>query len=114
MNQGFPPDALRRIILTASGGAFRDWPAADLVKVGAGRWNTEPCLGCRCGDQLIRRERSPKCLSLVVLPWAMRLKNSSSPAGLGDPPMEECCSSALEADFGLFQLRYNIHQLFAV
>lgn len=31
--QGFPPDALRRIILTASGGAFRDWPAADLVKV---------------------------------------------------------------------------------
>lgn len=32
-NQGFPPDALRRIILTASGGAFRDWPAEDLVKV---------------------------------------------------------------------------------
>ncbi|CAM9269317.1 unnamed protein product [Scytosiphon promiscuus] len=31
--QGFPPEALRRIILTASGGAFRDWPAADLVKV---------------------------------------------------------------------------------
>eukprot|EP00904_Undaria_pinnatifida_P004637 jgi/Undpi1/14174/HiC_scaffold_9.g03824.m1 len=31
--QGFPPDALRRIILTASGGAFRDWPAEDLVKV---------------------------------------------------------------------------------
>ncbi|CAN0562392.1 unnamed protein product, partial [Ectocarpus sp. 12 AP-2014] len=31
--QGFPPGALRRIILTASGGAFRDWPAADLAKV---------------------------------------------------------------------------------
>ncbi|CAM9448960.1 unnamed protein product, partial [Sphacelaria rigidula] len=31
--QGFPPDALRRIILTASGGAFRDWPAEDLAKV---------------------------------------------------------------------------------
>eukprot|EP00953_Heterococcus_sp_UTEX-ZZ885_P041824 21314-Heterococcus_DN1.PRE.1 len=30
---GFPPGALRRIILTASGGAFRDWPAADLAKV---------------------------------------------------------------------------------
>ncbi|CAM9380966.1 unnamed protein product [Choristocarpus tenellus] len=31
--QGFPPGALRRIILTASGGAFRDWDAQDLVKV---------------------------------------------------------------------------------
>ena len=31
--QGFPPGALRRIILTASGGAFRDWLAEDLVKV---------------------------------------------------------------------------------
>jgi 1-deoxy-D-xylulose-5-phosphate reductoisomerase len=31
--QGFPPGALRRVILTASGGAFRDWPAADLAKV---------------------------------------------------------------------------------
>lgn len=35
LNQGFPPDALRRIILTASGGAFRDWPKEDLAKVGA-------------------------------------------------------------------------------
>lgn len=33
VSQGFPPGALRRIILTASGGAFRDWPAEDLVKV---------------------------------------------------------------------------------
>ena len=31
--QGFPPGGLRRIILTASGGAFRDWPIEDLVKV---------------------------------------------------------------------------------
>eukprot|EP00611_Tribonema_gayanum_P009964 TRINITY_DN1986_c0_g1_i1.p1 TRINITY_DN1986_c0_g1~~TRINITY_DN1986_c0_g1_i1.p1 ORF type:complete len:249 (+),score=109.25 TRINITY_DN1986_c0_g1_i1:1420-2166(+) len=31
--QGFPPGALRRIILTASGGAFRDWPIEDLAKV---------------------------------------------------------------------------------
>ncbi|CAM9229616.1 unnamed protein product [Discosporangium mesarthrocarpum] len=31
--QGFPPGGLRRIILTASGGAFRDWPAEDLSKV---------------------------------------------------------------------------------
>ena len=31
--QGFPPGALRRIILTASGGAFRDWPKEKLVEV---------------------------------------------------------------------------------
>ncbi|KAI0558536.1 plastid 1-deoxy-D-xylulose 5-phosphate reductoisomerase [Gracilaria domingensis] len=31
--QGAPSKALRRIILTASGGAFRDWKAADLQKV---------------------------------------------------------------------------------
>ena len=31
--QGFPPGALKRIILTASGGAFRDWDKADLAKV---------------------------------------------------------------------------------
>lgn len=31
--QGTPPSALRKIILTASGGAFRDWPASDLKKV---------------------------------------------------------------------------------
>ncbi|CAN8076654.1 unnamed protein product [Agarophyton chilense] len=31
--QGAPSKALRRIILTASGGAFRDWNAADLHKV---------------------------------------------------------------------------------
>jgi 1-deoxy-D-xylulose-5-phosphate reductoisomerase len=31
--QGFPPGALKRIILTASGGAFRDWPAEKLREV---------------------------------------------------------------------------------
>mmetsp|Transcript_5597 Transcript_5597/g.5788 ORF Transcript_5597/g.5788 Transcript_5597/m.5788 type:complete len:457 (+) Transcript_5597:73-1443(+) len=31
--QGFPEGALRRIILTASGGAFRDWPKEKLVEV---------------------------------------------------------------------------------
>eukprot|EP01038_Epipyxis_sp_PR26KG_P012904 gene12904-17288_t len=31
--QGFPPGALRRIILTASGGAFRDWPKEKLQEV---------------------------------------------------------------------------------
>ena len=31
--QGFPPGALRRIILTASGGAFRDWPKEKLSEV---------------------------------------------------------------------------------
>lgn len=30
--QGAPSKALRKIILTASGGAFRDWPAEDLAK----------------------------------------------------------------------------------
>uniref|UniRef100_A0A7S2XTI3 1-deoxy-D-xylulose 5-phosphate reductoisomerase, apicoplastic n=1 Tax=Fibrocapsa japonica TaxID=94617 RepID=A0A7S2XTI3_9STRA len=30
--QGFPPGALRRIILTASGGAFRDWNVEDMHK----------------------------------------------------------------------------------
>lgn len=31
--QGLPPGALRRIILTASGGAFRDWPRERLSEV---------------------------------------------------------------------------------
>lgn len=31
--QGVPPGGLRRIILTASGGAFRDWAVEDLKKV---------------------------------------------------------------------------------
>ena len=31
--QGFPPGALRRVILTASGGAFRDWPIERLAEV---------------------------------------------------------------------------------
>ena len=31
--QGFPPGALKRIILTASGGAFRDWPVEKLKEV---------------------------------------------------------------------------------
>lgn len=31
--QGVPPGALRRIILTASGGAFRDWPVEKLATV---------------------------------------------------------------------------------
>ncbi len=31
--QGVPQDGLRRILLTASGGAFRDWPVEKLTKV---------------------------------------------------------------------------------
>ena len=31
--QGVPEEGLRRILLTASGGAFRDWPTEDLPKV---------------------------------------------------------------------------------
>lgn len=31
--QGFPSGALRRVILTASGGAFRDWPKEKLAEV---------------------------------------------------------------------------------
>jgi hypothetical protein len=34
--QGVPPGGLKRIILTASGGAFRDWPVEDLKKVRVG------------------------------------------------------------------------------
>lgn len=32
--QGVPPGGLRRILLTASGGAFRDWPVEKLAAVG--------------------------------------------------------------------------------
>ena len=31
--QGFPPGGLKKIILTASGGAFRDWPKEKLAEV---------------------------------------------------------------------------------
>ena len=31
--QGVPPNALKKIILTASGGAFRDWPIEKLSTV---------------------------------------------------------------------------------
>jgi 1-deoxy-D-xylulose-5-phosphate reductoisomerase len=31
--QGVPPNALKKIILTASGGAFRDWPMEKLSTV---------------------------------------------------------------------------------
>lgn len=34
--QGMPEGGLRRIILTASGGAFRDWPVEKLAEVGRG------------------------------------------------------------------------------
>ena len=33
--QGLPEGGLRRIILTASGGAFRDWPVEKLKEVRA-------------------------------------------------------------------------------
>lgn len=36
--QGLPEGGLRRIILTASGGAFRDWPVEKLSEVGTGDW----------------------------------------------------------------------------
>jgi 1-deoxy-D-xylulose-5-phosphate reductoisomerase len=32
LSTGVPTPGLRRILLTASGGAFRDWPAADLAR----------------------------------------------------------------------------------
>ena len=31
--KGVPPGGLRKVILTASGGAFRDWAVEDLKKV---------------------------------------------------------------------------------
>lgn len=41
--QGVPPGALRRVILTASGGAFRDFEAAELLAKNAG---VCACRGC--------------------------------------------------------------------
>lgn len=54
--QGLPEGGLRRIILTASGGAFRDWPveklrevtAADAVKHPNWRSASHTCLPCSC------------------------------------------------------------------
>jgi hypothetical protein len=40
--QGLPKDGLRRIILTASGGAFRDWPVEKLKDVTVQQATTHP------------------------------------------------------------------------
>jgi len=44
MMQGLPDKGLRRIILTASGGAFRDWPVEKLKEVRT--------TGCACACAL--------------------------------------------------------------
>ena len=43
--QGLPQGGMRRIILTASGGAFRDWPVEKLKQVGGGEGHE-----CVCGE----------------------------------------------------------------
>ena len=45
--QGLPEGGLRRIILTASGGAFRDWPVEKLKEVKAADAIKHP--NWRCG-----------------------------------------------------------------
>ena len=50
--QGMPPGALRRIILTASGGAFRDWPKEKLAEVRV------VCIRRCCRQYDMRRDRS--------------------------------------------------------
>ena len=40
--QGLPPGGLRRIILTASGGAFRDWDVSRLADVTVAQAITHP------------------------------------------------------------------------
>ena len=63
--QGLPEGGLRRIILTASGGAFRDWPveklkevtAADAIKHPNWRWGAVSCFvphPCAMHDQSSR------------------------------------------------------------
>ncbi len=47
--QGLPEGGLRRIILTASGGAFRDWPVEKLREVTAADAVKHP--NWRCGAQ---------------------------------------------------------------
>ncbi len=40
--QGLPEGGLRRVILTASGGAFRDWPVEKLKEVTVQQATTHP------------------------------------------------------------------------
>ena len=40
--QGLPVGGLRRIILTASGGAFRDWPIEKLKEVTVAQATSHP------------------------------------------------------------------------
>lgn len=46
--QGLPEGGLRRIILTASGGAFRDWPVEKLKEVRAADAIKHPNWRCAC------------------------------------------------------------------
>ena len=47
--QGLPEGGMRRIILTASGGAFRDWPVEKLREVTAADAVKHP--NWRCGPE---------------------------------------------------------------
>jgi 1-deoxy-D-xylulose-5-phosphate reductoisomerase len=50
--QGLPEGGLRRIILTASGGAFRDWPVEKLKEVRAADAIKHPNWRCVCPPSL--------------------------------------------------------------
>lgn len=73
--QGFPPGSLRRIILTASGGAFRDWPAADLAKVRPRKMKREPCQRFCCHYGYNNRVMLHTNVNSAVLPtkWDVRM-----------------------------------------
>lgn len=77
--QGAPDRSLRRIVLTASGGAFRDWPAADLRKVtladalkhpnwtmGAKSKSGEACSACALSSSGFRRTISNFALLVCI------------------------------------------------
>ena len=52
--QGLPEGGLRRIILTASGGAFRDWPVEKLKEVRAADAIKHPNWRCASSGYLLQ------------------------------------------------------------
>ena len=61
--QGLPEGGLRRIILTASGGAFRDWPVEKLKEVRAADAIKHP--NWRCAPRWACHSGGPGCHALV-------------------------------------------------
>ena len=62
--QGVPPGALKKIILTASGGAFRDWPKEKLAEVKVAGNYREPyiiVLNSRCFNSRTNLSTALRC-----------------------------------------------------